>query len=428
MKKTPLIFLIFIILTGTLTGQHMRDSGRNGQKSRFFGTPVVLYDFYQFRSLEDDTRSYVDIHVGFCNDILQFVKENASDFRAEYELMIAVFDRKGNHMGGKTFSGNIVTQTFAETNQKNISNRIRYGIHLIPGKHSVIIELTDMDNRKSLRREAELEVPGFQVNPVNLSSIFLSSDVDTIQNHAGIRSTTPDINRVYNDINSNFWACFEIYTSNPDDQITFSCQIEDISKRLVVSNSKTIDPDSAIMPVIINLRELVDDANKYKLTVTVAQSGVKREQSISFSSNWRYFESTQLNVNRAIEPLKEFVSKDTWDVWTSAPEARREFLFDNYWSERDPTPDTEANELMDEFYRRVDFVNYNFSVNGIAKTAWETDRGKVYMKYGSPSNVERFASDMNIPPYEIWFYAKINRKFVFEDRNGNGEFMLVKVE
>ena len=197
---------------------------------------------------------------------------------------------------------------------------------------------------------------------------------------------------------------------------------------MAASNSKAIDPDSAITPVIINLRELIDDANKYKLTVKVVQSGVKQERSISFSSNWRYFESSELNVIRAIEPLKEYVSNDQWDELMSAPEARKEFLFDNYWLERDPTPGTEANELMDEFYRRVDFVNYNFSVNGIAKSAWETDRGKVYMKYGSPSNVERFASDMNIPPYEIWFYAKINRKFVFEDRNGNGEFMLVKVE
>ena len=428
MKKIPLIFLIVIILTSTVASQYMRESGRKGQKNRFFGTPVMLYDFYQFRSLEDDTRSYVDIHVGFCNDILQFVKESASDFHAQYELMIAVFDRKGNHMGGKTFSGTIVTNSFAETNHKNITNRIQYGIHLIPGKHNVIIELTDMDNRKSLRREAELEVPGFQVDPVHLSSIFLSSDVDTTQHHPGIRSTTPDINRVYNDINSNFWACLEIYTSNLDDQISLSYQIEDISKRLAASNSKAIDPDSAITPVIINLRELIDDANKYKLTVKVVQSGVKQERSISFSSNWRYFESSELNVIRAIEPLKEYVSNDQWDELMSAPEARKEFLFDNYWLERDPTPGTEANELMDEFYRRVDFVNYNFSVNGIAKSAWETDRGKVYMKYGSPSNVERFASDMNIPPYEIWFYAKINRKFVFEDRNGNGEFMLVKVE
>ena len=46
----------------------------------------------------------------------------------------------------------------------------------------------------------------------------------------------------------------------------------------------------------------------------------------------------------------------------------------------DPTPSTEHNELMEEYYRRVSYSNENFDG---WKDGWETDRGMIYILFGT---------------------------------------------
>jgi len=94
----------------------------------------------------------------------------------------------------------------------------------------------------------------------------------------------------------------------------------------------------------------------------------------------------------------------------------------NYWKKLDPTPETEYNELMTEFYTRVDYTLKNFStISGIKGI--QSDRGKVFIKYGKPDKTER-SSNLQGKVVETWIYDKLHRKFVFVDEDGTGEFSL----
>jgi len=88
----------------------------------------------------------------------------------------------------------------------------------------------------------------------------------------------------------------------------------------------------------------------------------------------------------------------------------------------DPTPETEHNELMDEYYKRVSYANENFDG---WKDGWETDRGMIYILFGPPDQVERTNPSMsNSTLYQIWTYNRINKQFIFKDQNGFGDFRL----
>jgi len=50
------------------------------------------------------------------------------------------------------------------------------------------------------------------------------------------------------------------------------------------------------------------------------------------------------------------------------------------------------------------------------------------MKYGPPTDVERHQDQLNLPPYEIWYYDKLDRRYYFEDKSGLGDFQLVRIE
>lgn len=97
-------------------------------------------------------------------------------------------------------------------------------------------------------------------------------------------------------------------------------------------------------------------------------------------------------------------------------------ILNNYWKPLDPTPETEFNELMAEFYQRVDYAEENFySISGTKGI--ESDRGRVYILYGKPSSIKRVTtSDKKIS--EIWEYSRLNKQFIFVDERGTGDYIL----
>ena len=105
---------------------------------------------------------------------------------------------------------------------------------------------------------------------------------------------------------------------------------------------------------------------------------------------------------------------------------RRRFLYD-FWLIRDPNPDTRDNEFRDEFFRRVQYANERYTTS--FREGWESDRGRVIVRHGMPSNVEPHLYDRETAPYEIWQYNNIPGEgqgiFIFADTQGFGAFELL---
>ncbi|MFQ5664112.1 MAG: GWxTD domain-containing protein, partial [Terriglobia bacterium] len=66
-------------------------------------------------------------------------------------------------------------------------------------------------------------------------------------------------------------------------------------------------------------------------------------------------------------------------------EEEREQFVEQFWLRRDPTPDTIENEYREEHYRRIAYVNERF---GSGKPGWKTDRGRIYITWGPPDEIE----------------------------------------
>ena len=95
----------------------------------------------------------------------------------------------------------------------------------------------------------------------------------------------------------------------------------------------------------------------------------------------------------------------------------REQFIESFWLRRDPTPDTIDNEFKDDHYERIAYANEHFA-SGIP--GWKTDRGRIYIMYGKPDEIESHPSggtyDRPIEegggttstfPFEIWRYRYI---------------------
>jgi len=67
----------------------------------------------------------------------------------------------------------------------------------------------------------------------------------------------------------------------------------------------------------------------------------------------------------------------------------REQFIEQFWLRRDPTPDTVENEYKEEHYRRIAYANERFA-SGIP--GWKTDRGRIYITFGPPDEIESHPS------------------------------------
>lgn len=121
------------------------------------------------------------------------------------------------------------------------------------------------------------------------------------------------------------------------------------------------------------------------------------------------------------------VEKEVFSKLVSDKE--RDLFIEEFWKQRDPTPGTARNEFKEEHFRRIEFANKRFGRETPLK-GWRTDRGKFYIKLGSPTYVERYINP-DIFPIEIWYYSGNPRfirtpffRLLFFQRHGAGEFEL----
>ncbi len=118
----------------------------------------------------------------------------------------------------------------------------------------------------------------------------------------------------------------------------------------------------------------------------------------------------------------------------------RDAFIKDFWLFRDPTPGTPENEFKEEHYRRIAFANTRFKSPTLA--GWKTDRGRIYIMYGPPDEIESHPSagtyqrppdqgggTVNTAPFEQWRYKYIegigqNIIIEFVDSEMNGEYRM----
>ncbi len=98
--------------------------------------------------------------------------------------------------------------------------------------------------------------------------------------------------------------------------------------------------------------------------------------------------------------------------------------FLKFWKSLDPTPNTERNEALDEYFRRIETASKRFRSSSRGEN-WRSDMAAAYVVYGPPLSTERGTPDYMGRVYERWNYSN-GQSLYFLDQNGFGDFRLVQ--
>lgn len=423
--------LICVVIATVMMGSWafgQRTPLRASKPADIFSSPLFLYESFVFMSPDDSTLARLTVYTAFANDILQFIKGRQGNFTATYDLQVRVLDKKGNVIAEKsTGSRKISVANFEATNDQELTNRSQIAFDVIPGDYKLTIDLTDYDTQKSLHREKMIQVKTLGITRLSLSEILFAQRVikDSLNQ---IIELIPNLEHHDEHADSSFWAYWEIYPIMSPDSVQLNFTIFDGMERVIVHGGETLFPQRRIIPYQLDIKKLINQPGRYVVFVQVKQRDKELSTRGRFSANWKQYNLAKSNIRMAIEALKEFIPDNEFRSLERLPANEQQGWLNQFWKQRDPTPGTDRNELQEEFYRRVDFVNQHFTVNSIDKEGWKTDRGGIYIKYGPPTDVERHNEQLNLPPFEIWYYAHLQRRFIFEDKSGVGDFQLARIE
>ncbi|UCG31513.1 MAG: GWxTD domain-containing protein [candidate division WOR-3 bacterium] len=163
----------------------------------------------------------------------------------------------------------------------------------------------------------------------------------------------------------------------------------------------------------------IDD---YELKLDIYSEQGKIDESIIPIKVSRPFYLDDATWFAKVEQLQYIGTPSEIDVLREAAVSERYSLWSSFWKNFDPTPNTAYNEREIEYYERIAYAEEHFATGD---RGWRSDRGRIFVMHGPPDEIQSYPYELDSFPYEIWIYYRNNLRFIFVDRYGFGQYVLI---
>ena len=425
MRTTKSLFIILGVLGLALlpgAAAHAQTELRRGLAEV---GPTFYCDAMAYASTQPE-KSRVDVYVQVPHDEIRFLKEG-DQYIGRYEVTLSLFSPSKTLAHEETWTVDVPVAEFSQTTQNKLYSLTHRSMELDPGNYQMTIQLRDQESRKSSQMKKSLLITDFAKDSVSLSDIML---VNRLSTDGDKKTIVPNISGSVSHLAEGFFVFFEAYTRPAIDSLEVAWKIYDSKKNEVVSHTQMEATAGHKTQMFVRIDSAGLRMGTYYLSiVSTGKLGSGNDQAVVKASTSRTFHvrSTDLpmaivDLDKAIEQLVYIARESELEYIQSATtdeEKRKRFL--EFWSKRDPDAQTQRNELMDEYYGRIQYANQTFThyLEG-----WRTDMGMIFIRFGTPDNIERHPFDTDNKPYEIWYYYQLNRQFIFVDETGFGDYRL----
>lgn len=414
MKNFVLTIITLILFLTNVPAQYMSSPSLSGVGLPFFQVGI-------FRTFNDqEGKRIIRLYFQIINDDLTFVKKD-ENFIAEVQFDIYINNEQKEFVFNRTINKDIKTKKFEETNSRQIKNTFITDIPLEPNKYNTVITALDKNSNKQVNRKIDFELEGIN------SKEFLLSDILFFQKYqkdslGHIYDFEPNLTNNFSGHEKYFYFYFSSIVEDLYDTLNIKYTIKNPSGTIAQINEYSIIKKTPINDHFIRINRQQFDQSRYELDVI----GQYKNKTISlrklFSFYWTDTPQSPKDLNKALEQMRYLLEADSIDWALKQSYEPKRAYFERFWKSIDPNPETKKNELMDEYFLRVNYANQNFSTLSMA--GWQTDRGRIFIKFGEPDDIERHPFEIDTYPYEVWRYYNVRKTFVFLDRTGFGDYYL----
>ncbi len=388
------------------------------------GPATIFLDVLSYAS-PDSGKSKMELYLQVPYEEVTFVRQG-DEFVGSFDITVTVSTAEGEPVWNRQQTVEIRTKEFAQTTSNRLYSLRQLSFDMRPGPFDLRVEVRDQESRKATTLRRKILVSDFSEGSVSLSDVML---VNRLTTSGDRRNIVPNISGFVGDEAEGFFIFFEMYTRGPSAPVRIVATIQNSNRDSVGGMEQIEVPLASTQQVFMKFGDLKLPIGPYVIRVgaypaDAPATDARRLASTSrtFTMRWSDLPFSIVDVDLAIDQMRYVARQKDIDYIRSAetPEEKR-LRFLEFWNKRDPDPQTPRNELMEEYYHRVEYANRNFAhyLEG-----WRSDRGMVYIRFGSPESIERHPFETNSRPYEVWHYYDLNYEFVFVDETGFGDYRL----
>lgn len=438
---------------------------------------LIDVDYSVFRY--NNEKSTLELYFAFYQNSLKYINVN-NRFEASVFIDVDIADNKTSKSVFKNTYN--MPSVLADTTHENLSQKLigQLNFNLQEGNYGIRIIGTDANLKtNSDTITINTSIPLFLLDRTQISDVQVASSIEKSGDSKSLfykngLEITPNPNSLFGKNITSVYFYYEIYgisTDFPGDNSYIISYIENLSGDIIMKEEKNIKSKSDAFAQIGEFKR-VDTlkSGKYFLKVKLYNKELNREivkekQIFIFSS------ATDISLQVIPDEEQEFMRSkyavmkeknvdDDFDrsiyirTQTETNEynklkkldEKRKFMF-RFWRKRDETPVTPFNEYQVNYYKRIAEANKMFSES--YSEGWRTDRGRIYITYGKPDEIEKYPFESDKRSYEVWrylvvqggalcvFIERVSETGIYtlehstlrgEPRNDNWERLLVRIK
>ena len=428
-------FLCFIVLNA--------QSQNNLLKNHF-----ILHTCYN-RFWQSDSTSFLEIATAFYPSQVMLTKDSIG-YYGSVELRITIQKKSsGTLIHADRY---VVPVRILDSDSvlitKSIVNKIIYQLEL--GSYSIAVY--GFNSLIRSRCDSSIFVVNIEKKPntTALSDIELSANISESSDrkdpfYKNSYRVIPNPSLVFGSIESpTIFSYAELYNLKKGLVYLIKVQVVDSKDRILKhrTRARQFSVTDAVDITTLNITSLSSGKYKYQYIISdTLGNGVAQTEKVIYIYNPQVQQTSVASTSAKSaefsgmtdDELKDEIKKIQYIATSenikmfsklTEVEARRNFL-SKFWANVE-SGNRNINDLTRAKYlQRIILANERFRVMG--KEGWKTDRGRVYILYAEPDEIQRFPSSGDSKPYEIWNYYSIESgvQFIFVDRSGFGNYMLV---
>ena len=395
--------------------------------------PTVAIDWAGFRG-DIKGQSRLELYYQIFNFGLQFAKQG-EEYVADYELTVIILDDEGHQVKSVEQDKKFRVMSLEQTVSRFDYRTSQLTFSLDPGNYKIQTTLSDKLGKSIFRKDCDVRLAPFRASTPSFSDVeFVQATAATADSAdlflKGNLAVIPSVSRMYGGADSSRLLFYvEVYPGSDSlGQFIMETIIRSRTKGVVYRDTLPVMPEGNVIRQLRDIAVSEFGPGDYDLELSLHGRRNKKvaEAQGPITIVWTQEGLLKHDFKAALDQLSYIATGSEIDKirkLKTLPE--RIAAFDAFWVARDPTTGTRENEMKREFYRRIFYANREF--RHMRTEGWRTDRGRVYITYGDPDQIDDVPMSPSDVPYQIWHYYKQGqyKRFTFVDKNDDGDYRLL---
>ena len=315
---------------------------------------------------------------------------------------------------------------------------------LTDGNYTLKLNIKDVNSsNEEINHEQPIEIKTLKngFSDVQLVESY-SKTIEKNMLSKGGYDLVPFISNLYNTANKKISCYFEYYSESNEETLIQISVISQSTQKIVNNLVKSKKSNSTFYPSLnsFSIEELPTGTYSLKIEAKNRNNEIIHSQERLFyklnkdTTEEISIEETFITAINDKDTLKQFIEylkplqSSLENIQAKNLDYENVTMLQNYfyrfWNKRDPF-NTEQSWL--NYYYLVKLVNKEFR-NGIVD-GYLSDRGRIYLSYGSPNSRSQEIMPKGFQPFEVWHYYNIGSerdvKFIFSNDRMPNEYRLV---